>query len=308
MTGASVLQKLCAAIGRFAGARKGNIAVIFALSAIPIISFVGAAIDYTRANAARSSMQAALDSTSLMLSKDLSDGTINSTQIESKATAYFNALYNNKDAYNVSVTPVYVPPSGSTPANIKLDGSGTIVTEFMRVAGFLTMNFNASSTSTWGNVRMRVAMVLDVTGSMADDGKMTAMKPAAKALIDQLSALAATNGDIYISLVPFSKDVNTELQGRIVDRLDRLGRQQRLQHLPRLECQGQMHQFLLDPQQSRHLDRLLHRPHPELRHDKHDARPRPIRPRCSQPNSIRTATTAAPKSRPSCRSAMTGRH
>jgi hypothetical protein len=50
--------------------------------------------------------------------------------------------------------------------------------------------------------------VLDVTGSMADDGKMTALKPAAKALIDQLSAAATTNGDIYISIVPFSKDVN----------------------------------------------------------------------------------------------------
>jgi Mg-chelatase subunit ChlD len=54
---------------------------------------------------------------------------------------------------------------------------------------------------------MRVALVLDVTGSMADDGKMAAMKPAAKALVDQLSAIATTAGDIYISLVPFSKDV-----------------------------------------------------------------------------------------------------
>ena len=59
MSGASVFRKFRAAAGRFIGARDGNVAVIFALSAIPIISFVGAAIDYTRANAARSSMQAA---------------------------------------------------------------------------------------------------------------------------------------------------------------------------------------------------------------------------------------------------------
>jgi Flp pilus assembly protein TadG len=208
MSGVSVLRKFRAAARRFAGARKGNVAVIFALSAVPLISFVGAAIDYTRANAARSSMQAALDSTALMLSKDLSYGTINTSQIESKATAYFNALYNNKDAYNVSVTPVYTPPSGSTPANIKIDGTGQITTDFMRVAGFPTMNFTSSSTTTWGNVRMRVALVLDVTGSMADDGKMNALKPAAKSLIDQLSALSTSNGDIYISIVPFSKDVN----------------------------------------------------------------------------------------------------
>lgn len=208
MSGASVSRKLRAAAGRFIGAREGNIAVIFAISAIPIISFVGAAIDYTRANAARSSMQAALDSTALMLSKDLSAGTINTTQINQKASAYFGALYNNKDANNVTVNVTYVPPSGSSPATIKLDGSGSIVTDFMRVAGFPNMGFGTSTTTTWGNVRMRVALVLDVTGSMADDGKMTALKPAAKALVDQLSALAVNNGDIYISIVPFTKDVN----------------------------------------------------------------------------------------------------
>jgi hypothetical protein len=57
-------------------------------------------------------------------------------------------------------------------------------------------------------VRMRVAMVLDNTGSMADDGKMPALQAAAKSLIDQLSALAKTPGDIYISIIPFAKDVN----------------------------------------------------------------------------------------------------
>ena len=78
----------------------------------------------------------------------------------------------------------------------------------MRVVGFPTMDFKTSSTSAWGNVRMRVALALDVTGSMNYDGKMTAMKPAAKALIDQIAALAKNPGDIYISLIPFAKDVN----------------------------------------------------------------------------------------------------
>jgi Flp pilus assembly protein TadG len=193
---------------RFRQDNRGNIAVIFGLSAIPIISFMGAAIDYTRASAARASMQAAMDSTALMLSKDLSAGTINTSQINTKASEYFAALYHSKDALDAAVTATYTPPSGNTPANIKLEGTGKIQTDFMRLAGFPEMAFGTSTTSTWGNVRLRVALVLDVTGSMADDGKMTALKPAAKALIDQLSALAKTDGDIYISIVPFSKDVN----------------------------------------------------------------------------------------------------
>jgi hypothetical protein len=94
---------------------------------------------------------------------------------------------------------------GST---IQLSGDGTFTTTFMKIAGFPTLDINTTSTSAWGLVRMRVAMVLDVTGSMADDGKMAAMQTAAKNLVDQLSALAKNDGDIYISIVPFSKDVN----------------------------------------------------------------------------------------------------
>jgi Flp pilus assembly protein TadG len=208
MSGASVFGKLRSAAGRFIGAREGNIAVIFGLAAIPIISFMGAAIDYTRASAARASMQAAMDSTALMLSKDLSAGTINTSQINTKASEYFAALYHSKDALEAGVTATYTPPNGNNPAHIKLEGTGKIQTDFMRLAGFPEMGFGSSSTTTWGNVRMRVALVLDVTGSMAQDGKMTALKPAAKSLIDQLSALAKTNGDVYISIVPFAKDVN----------------------------------------------------------------------------------------------------
>ena len=78
----------------------------------------------------------------------------------------------------------------------------------MRLVGIPDINFNTSATSAWGNNRMRVAMVLDNTGSMASDGKMPAMQTAAKSLIDQLSALAKDPGDMYISVVPFAKDVN----------------------------------------------------------------------------------------------------
>jgi Flp pilus assembly protein TadG len=192
---------------RFGRADDGNIAVIFAIALVPIIGFVGAAVDYTRANAARSSMQAALDTTALMLSKDLSAGTITTAQITTKAQAYFTALYTNTDAKSISVNATYTP-SSSMGSTIQVTGSGAVTTDFMKVAGFPNINFDSSSTAAWGNVRMRVAMALDNTGSMADDGKMPAMQKAAKDLIDQLSTLAKTDGDMYVSIIPFAKDVN----------------------------------------------------------------------------------------------------
>ncbi|WP_291865116.1 pilus assembly protein [Bradyrhizobium sp.] len=203
----SIASQVKGAVSRFPGANQGNIAVLFAVALLPILSFMGAAIDYTRANSARSSMQAALDSTALMLAKDLSDGRITTDQINAKATAYFTGLYTNKDANSVTINATY-SASTSQGSTILINGSGAVTTEFMKVAGFPNINFNTSSTSAWGNVRMRVAIALDNTGSMRDDGKMPAMQTAAKSLIDQLSALAKNPGDIYISIVPFAKDVN----------------------------------------------------------------------------------------------------
>jgi Flp pilus assembly protein TadG len=207
MLDTAVFRRIRTTVRRFAGANDGNIAILFGIAVIPIITFVGAAVDYTRANSARSSMQAALDSTALMLAKDLTQGTITTADIPAKADAYFKALYTNDEAKGVTITATYTQNSGKG-STILVNGSGNIETGFMRVAGVPTMDFKTSSTSAWGNSRMRVAMVLDVTGSMADDGKMAAMQKAAKALVDQLAKLVKNDGDVYISLVPFAKDVN----------------------------------------------------------------------------------------------------
>jgi Flp pilus assembly protein TadG len=208
MSGLSIVRRLRRATRRFAAAREGNIAITFAVALLPILTFVGAAIDYSRAAKARSGMQAALDSTSLMLSKDLSTGTISQSQVSTKAVSYFNALYTNKDAQGVSITATYTPGSGTTGNTVAVSGSGSIVTDFMQIAGFPTMGFNAASTSTWGTSLLRVALVLDTTGSMADYNKIGNLQTAAKNLVTQLSALAVNDGDVYLSVVPFEIDVN----------------------------------------------------------------------------------------------------
>jgi Flp pilus assembly protein TadG len=202
-----VFRRIRTAARRFAGAKEGNIAILFGIAVIPIISFVGAAVDYTRAVAARSSMQAALDSTALMVAKDLSEGTIDTSQIPTKADAYFRALYTNSDAKSVAITATYTQNTGNG-STILVKGTGNIETGFMRVVGFPTMDFNTNSTSTWGMKRMRVALVLDNTGSMDWNGKMGAMQKAARDMVTDLSSYSKKSGDVYISIIPFAKDVN----------------------------------------------------------------------------------------------------
>src|SRR5437868_2370456 len=79
-----------------------NTTVIFALAVIPIFGSVGAAVDYSRANNARTAMQAALDATALMISKQALD--LQSTQVQTKARAYFDAMFNRPDVKSLKIT------------------------------------------------------------------------------------------------------------------------------------------------------------------------------------------------------------
>ena len=190
---------------QFGCAEGGNVMLTFALLTVPMMGVVGSAIDYSRANSAKASMQAAADATALMLSKDAAG--LTTAQINSKASAYFTALLHNTDLTNVKVTPTYSTSGGS---QIVVSGTGTVTTTFMKIVGFSKLDVDVSSTVKWGNSRLRVALVLDNTGSMSSAGKMTALQTATKNLLDQLQAAAAQNGDVYVSMIPFVKDVNVD--------------------------------------------------------------------------------------------------
>jgi Flp pilus assembly protein TadG len=195
-------------MNRFRRDQRGNIVVIFGIVLVPLVTFMGMAIDYSRLGRARATMQSVLDSVSLMVAKDYSSNLITQGQINQKAQAYFSALYTDQETQAVSVSATYTVANASSGSTIKVNGSAMVPTDFMQLVGFHTMSFNVSSTSTWGTSLLRIALVLDTTGSMSSSGKMTALKPAATALVSQLSGLARNPGDVYISVVPFEANVN----------------------------------------------------------------------------------------------------
>ena len=97
-----------------------------------------------------------------------------------------------------------------TPGKLNLSAIGTYNPIMVNVAGVTSFPVGTKTEVKWGNSRLRVALALDVTGSMASAGKMDALKTAAKNLIDQLKNAAAANGDVYVSIIPFSKDVRVD--------------------------------------------------------------------------------------------------
>jgi Flp pilus assembly protein TadG len=190
---------------RFARASGGNVAITFAIATLPLMGFVGAAIDYSHANAVKAAMQTALDTTALMLSKEAATDT--SAQLQTNATKYFNAIFSAPgiDNSNVTITVNYTVSSGS---QIQVNGQVAVPTSFVGLLGVKTITLNETSTAAWGTNRLRVALVLDNTGSMNDNGKIGALQTATNNLLAQLQSAASTDGDVYVSIIPFVKDVN----------------------------------------------------------------------------------------------------
>jgi Flp pilus assembly protein TadG len=190
---------------RFLSDRRANILPIFGLSMIPLMGLIGAAVDYSRANSVKAALQAALDSTALAMAAKAP--TLSKESLRDEAQKYFDALFVK---YNTSKVPLKVDYTTTNGPQVTVSGETSVNTMFMRIPGFgiNSVLVGGSSTSAWGNTRLRVALALDNTGSMDWSGKMPALKTAAKSLIDQLKAAATNDGDVYVSIVPFAKDVN----------------------------------------------------------------------------------------------------
>ena len=203
----SLLDGMRSRLRELRAANGANVTITFALATIPIVGAVGAAIDYSHANSVKVAMQAAADSTALMLAKDAA--ALSSSEIQTKGNAYFKALFTRPEAKNLNININYTTESGS---QVTVAATADVKTDFMQMMGFPKLKVGANSQARWGNTKLRVGLVLDNTGSMASDGKMDALKTATKALLTQLKNSAAQNGDVYVSIIPFSKDVNVGKQ------------------------------------------------------------------------------------------------
>jgi Flp pilus assembly protein TadG len=197
----TLIDRLRGRLRTFGLAAGGNVVMTFALATVPMIGFVGSAIDYSRGNSAKAAMQGAIDATGLILSKNTS------TITKQRATDIFNAQFHRTDVTNIDVNPVYSNTNGS---QVVVTATAIVPTTFMKVMGFSELPITATTTIKWGNTRLRVALVLDNTGSMGQDGKLAALKTATNNLLTQLQNAATTPADVYVSIIPFSKDVNVD--------------------------------------------------------------------------------------------------
>ena len=193
--------------GRFLGNRDASVAPMLALAALPMFGLVGAAIDYSRAASARTAMQAALDASALMLSKDAQ--TMAAPDLIQKATDDFKAQFKRPEAHDIQVNPEFSQPAQGN-FSLKVSASANVDTLFSRMLGQSTIHLSASTEVLWGIKKLNLALVLDNTGSMQKNAKMSNLKTAAHNLLATLKKAAKSPGDVKVAIVPFATDVNAD--------------------------------------------------------------------------------------------------
>ena len=142
-------------ISRFWRHAEGSIAPIAALTLIPVMTAVGAAVDYSRANNLRSSLQAALDTALLSGAKAAKDGNSNWAQL---ATDVFNANVAGKTSSASLSAPSFSQNSSTT---YQGSVSGSIVTSMLALIHVPSLQVAVKATATASEADNSCILTLD---------------------------------------------------------------------------------------------------------------------------------------------------
>jgi Flp pilus assembly protein TadG len=187
----------------FSKSEKGNIALIYALTLLPALAAVGSGIDLTRAMVVKMRLAEALDAAGLAVA-----GTVGLTeaQMTDKAQKFFYANY--PDSELGTVTSLTVTPIGES--LVRVGGTARIETTFMGLFGIYSLDVAVNVEVTRESSGLEIALALDNTGSMASNGKITALRNATNELIGILFGNETTPDHLKMSLVPFSQTVKVD--------------------------------------------------------------------------------------------------
>lgn len=179
--------------------------MIFGLSLLPCVLFVGGAIDYSGATNLRAKLQLATDGTSLQLCQ--MGGSPSQAQLAAAAQNSLQAYMGDRAFRVDSIVPT------TNPREIALSTSADYATVIMKILGPARSLVPVNAFAKCNNQQQsyEIALALDNTGSMNNSGggvsKIQALRTAATNFVNSVFADPAMSSTSKISLVPFAASV-----------------------------------------------------------------------------------------------------
>jgi Flp pilus assembly protein TadG len=178
---------------RFRSDQRGNLAVIFAIACVPLISAIGCAIDYSEATRIKAKMQSAADAAAVAsisqnspgwkaASTMTSDGEVTVAEADARNIFNGNVKASTSLFTNQTLTPVVMKAGAKVTANVTY--TADVPVTFMKVIGYSKMSISGSSSaSATLPLYLDFYLALDVSGSMglpsttAEAARMQAINP-----------------------------------------------------------------------------------------------------------------------------------
>jgi Flp pilus assembly protein TadG len=189
---------------RFARARRGAVAVKFAVIALPLAVLSFGLIDVNQASMSKRTLQDALDAAALIVAKSSASTNAQADAIGDAALAAQLAALNANDGTLASST-FTLGGTGNTTVFADASMSITPVVANLWLQG--NMSVGAHSEVMRASFDLEVALVLDMTGSMAGT-KLTDLKAAATSLVSLVVKDSQTPYYSKMSIIPYANSVN----------------------------------------------------------------------------------------------------
>lgn len=222
-------------LGRFAKDESGVFAVLFGLMAIVLIAMGGATVDYVTLEQARQRAQVALDAAALALQPEIFEPGYSDAAVEASALAIVRErVADPRIVDSIDITQVTADP---VEGSLYFRAQFTMPTMFVSLVGVTQISASLEAEATRKKLALEVIMVLDNSGSMQSDSRMTNLVAAAKCatnilmysdVVDSGNTCVAAPGatlvpDVKVGIVPFTMYVNVGTGNANASWLDRFG-------------------------------------------------------------------------------------
>lgn len=193
---------------RFRRDQRGNIAILSAFTAIPLIGLVSGAVDMTRQAHYKVKVANAMDAAAIALVRSGIDD-------DAEADQFVNTFIGTMVPSNSADPMLHLNPFDAIkiPGGYRVKSDGFLETAFMPVVGISTLRLDLTSEVVMSTGDYEVALALDNTGSMARFGRIEALREAAGQLVDDLYREPGTEDRVKMALVPFVTAVNIKTPG-----------------------------------------------------------------------------------------------
>ncbi|WP_342211397.1 MULTISPECIES: TadE/TadG family type IV pilus assembly protein [Mesorhizobium] len=203
------------AVGGFARHSGGNFAILFGFAASVLALAAGFSVDISQLYNAKSGLQGVVDAAVTSTARDLTTGVIKEADA-SKAVQNFlvaNSMAGILQPDQIVLDRLVVDRTANT---VQADAHVDVALFFSVLGMGNTQRVTASTTSLYSDKTIEVAMMLDVTGSMAANwwaktDKIGDLQAAASTAVENLldNNIDPNNPRVRVAIVPYAEAVNT---------------------------------------------------------------------------------------------------